>query len=64
MFYNLIQFFINKIFMKKDKMYEELNKELYQNSALDEENYDFLMNKNKSNNSKEISTIEKDDFER
>lgn len=63
MFYNLIQFLINKIFIKKDKMYEELTKELYQHYALDEENYNFLINKNKSNNLKEISTIEKDDFE-
>lgn len=32
--------------------------------ALDEENYDFLINKNKSNNSKEISMIETEDFKR
>lgn len=64
MFYNLIQFLIDKIFRINDNKYKEFVKELYEHSALDKENYEDIIGTSKSNNSKEIETIEKDDFER
>ena len=48
MFYNLVQFLMDKIFRIKDNKYKKFAKELYEHRALDEENYGFLINKNKS----------------
>ncbi len=64
MFYNLIQFLMDKIFRIKDNKYKEFAKELYNHGALDNENYEDIMGTSKSNNSKENEAIEKEDFER
>ena len=64
MFYNLVQFLMDKIFRIKDNKYKEFTKELYEHGALDNKNYEDIMGISKINNSKEIDTKEKDDFER
>lgn len=64
MFYNLVQFLMDKIFRIKDNKYKEFAKELYEHRALDEEHYEYIIGISKPDNSKEIYTIEKDDFER
>ena len=64
MFYNLIQLLMDKIFRIKDSKYKEFAKELYNHNALDEKNYEDIIGISKSNNSKEIDTKEKEDFER
>ena len=63
MFYNLIQFLMDKIFRIKDNKYKEFAKELYNHSALDKANYEDIMEISKTNNSKEYHTIEKDDYD-
>lgn len=64
MFYNLIQFLMDKIFRINDNKYKDFAKELYEHGALDEENYRDVIGTSKSNNSKDYPSIEKDDFER
>ena len=64
MFYNLIQFLMDKIFRIKGNKYKEFAKELYNHGALDKENYEDIMGIPKSNYSKESETLEKEDFER
>ncbi len=51
---------MDKIFVKKDKRYEEFAKELYEHGALDKDNFEIIT---KINNSKDY-TIEKDDINR
>ena len=51
MFYNLVQFLIDKIFRIKDNKYKEFVKELYNHGALDNKNYEDIMGISKSNNS-------------
>lgn len=65
MFYNLVQFLMDKIFRIIDNKYKEFAKELYEHGALDNKNYDDIIGISKPNNSKDIYTIEndKDDFE-
>lgn len=63
MFYNLIQFLMDKIFRVNDNKYKEFAKELYNNGALDNKNYEDIMGISKSNNSKENVAIEKEDIE-
>ena len=63
MFYNLVQFLIDKIFRIKDNKYKEFAKELYNHGALDNKNYEDIMGISKSNNSRENEVIEKEDFE-
>ena len=64
MFYNLVQFFMDKIFRVKDNKYKEFARELYKHGALDTKNYEDIMGISKTNNSKDYHVIEKDDFER
>ena len=64
MFYNLIHFLMDKIFRVKDIKYKEFTKELYDYGALDNKNYENIMEIPKSNNSQENKSIEKEDFER
>ena len=64
MFYNLVQFFMDKIFRVKDNKYKEFARELYKHGALDTKNYEDIMGISKTNNSKDYLAIEKDDFER
>lgn len=64
MFYSLVRFLMDKIFRIKDTKYKEFAKELYNHGALDRENYEDIIGITKSNNPKEIETIEKEDFER
>lgn len=52
MFYNLVQFLMDKIFRIKDNKYKEFAKELYEHGALDEENYGDVIGISKVNNSK------------
>lgn len=63
MFYNLVQFLMDKIFRIKDNKYKEFTKELYEHGALDDKNYEDIIGMSKSANIKENDTIEKDDFE-
>ena len=62
MIYRLVQFLMDRIFVKKDKRYEEFAKELYEHGALDKDNFEIFSNQNKLNNSKDYE-IEKDDVE-
>ncbi len=62
MIYRLVQFLMDKIFVKKDKRYEEFAKELYEHGALDKDNFNLLSNPSKLNNLKDYA-IEKDDIE-
>lgn len=63
--YNLVKFLVDKIYRNKDKeKYMEFAKELYEHGALDKTDFELITNKNKTNNSKNHNTIEKDDFER
>ncbi len=64
MFYNLVQFLMDKIFRVKDSKYKEFVEELYKHGALDNKNYEDIMGISKTNNSKDYLAIEKDDFER
>ena len=64
MFYNLVQFLMDKIFRVKDNKYKEFARELYKHGALDNKNYEDIMGISKTNNSKDYLAIEKDDFER
>lgn len=64
MFYNLVRFLMDKIFRIKDNKYKEFAKELYEHGALGKENYEDIMGIPKANYSKEIETLEKEDFER
>ena len=65
MIYRLVQFLMDRIFRNKDKeKYMEFAKELYEHGALDKEDFELITNPNKSNNSKDYPTIEKDDIER
>lgn len=64
MFYNLVQFLMDKIFRIKDNKYKEFATELYNHGALDKENYEDVIGISKSNTSKELESIEKEDFER
>ncbi len=63
MIYRLMQFLMDKIFIKKDKKYEEFAQELYEHGALDKEDFDLINSPNKSSVSKGYHTIEKDDIE-
>ncbi len=60
MFYNLIQFLMDKIFRIKDNKYKEFAKELYDCGALDDKNYEDIIGISKTTNIKENDTIEKD----
>ena len=62
MIYRLVQFLMDKIFVKKDKKYEEFAKELYEHGALDKDSFNLLYNISKLNTSKDY-VIEKDDIE-
>lgn len=54
---------MDKIYRNKDKeKYMEFAKELYENGALEENDFNLLKNNKTSNNNK--SVIEKDDIER
>ena len=64
MFYNLVQFLMDKIFRIKDNKYKEIAKELYEHGALDNKNYEDIIDTSKTNNLKENKAIEKEDFER
>lgn len=64
MFYNLVQFLIDKIFRIKNNKYKEIAKELYNHGALDNKNYEDIMGISKSNNSRENEVIKKEDFGR
>ena len=64
MFYNLVQFLMDKIFRVKDSKYKEFVEELYKHGALDNKNYEDIIVISKTNNSKDYHAIEKDDFER
>ena len=55
MFYNLVQLLMDKIFRVKDTKYKEFTKELYEHGALDNKNYEDIMEIPKYNNSKEIN---------
>ena len=61
MIYRLVQFLMDKIFVKKDKRYEEFAKELYEHGALDKGNFDIITKSNKISNSKDYAK-EKDDI--
>ena len=63
MFYNLVQFLMDKIFRVKDSKYKEFVEELYKHGALDNKNYEDIMGISKTNNSKDYLAIEKDDVE-
>lgn len=63
MFYNLVQFLMDKIFRVKDNKYKLLAKELYKNGALDNKSFEDIMGISHTNNSKDYHAIEKDDFE-
>ena len=63
MFYNLIQLLMDKIFRIKDSKYKEFAKELYINGALDNKNFEDIMEISKTNNSKDYHSKEKDDIE-
>ena len=43
---------MDKIFVKKDKRYEEFTKELYEYGALDKNNFEIIAKPNKINNLK------------
>ena len=62
MIYRLVQFLLDKIFVKKDKRYEEFAKDLYDYGALDKDNFNLLSNPNKLNNLKDYPK-EKDDID-
>ena len=66
MFYNLVQFLIDKIFRIKDNKYKKFAKELYEHGALDNKNYEDIMGISKSNNAKDNHLIQKetDDYDR
>ena len=56
---------MDRIYRNKDKeKYIEFAKELYEHGALDKKDFDLITIKNKSNNSKDICTIEKDEYEK
>ena len=61
MIYRLVQFLMDKIFVKKDKKYEEFAKELYEHGALDKDNFAIISNPNKLSESKDYAK-EKDDI--
>lgn len=63
MFYNLIQLLKDKVFRIKNNGYKKFAKELYKCGALDNRSYEDIMDIIKSNNSKEIKTIKKENFE-
>ena len=63
MFYNLIQLLMDKVFRIKDNRYKKFAKELYECGALDNRSYEDIMDIIKSNNSKEIEAIKKENFE-
>lgn len=63
MFYNLIQLLKDKVFRIKNNGYKKFAKELYKCGALDNRSYEDIMDIIKSNNSKEIETIKKENFE-
>ena len=46
---------MDKIFVKKDKIYEEFAKELYEHGALDKENFEIISNPNKLSESKDYA---------
>ena len=64
MFYNLVQFLMDRIFRIKDNKYKEFANELYEHGALDKENYEDIIDIPNPTNSKENKAIEKDDIER
>lgn len=64
MFYNLVQFLMDKIFRVKDSKYKEFAKELYEHGALENKNYEDIMGISKVSNLKENKVKEKEDFER
>ena len=45
--YRLVQFLMDKIFVKKDKRYEKFAKELYVHGALDKNNFEIITTPNK-----------------
>ena len=53
---------MNKIFVKKDKRYEELVKDLYEHGALNKDDFEIITKPNKVKNLKDYA-IEKDDIE-
>jgi len=63
--YNLAKFLMDRIYRNKDKeKYMEFAKELYEHGALDKEDFELIANPNKSNNSRDYHTIEKDEYEK
>ena len=62
MIYRLVHFLMDKIFVKKDKRYEEFAKELYEHGALNKDNFDIITKSNKISNSKDYAK-RKDDIE-
>ena len=62
MIYRLVQLLMDKIFVKKDKRYEDFAQELYEHGALDKDNFKIISNPNKLSESKDY-VKEKDDIE-
>ena len=62
MIYRLVQFLMDKIFVKKDKRYKEFAKELYEHGALDKDNFEIISNQKKLSELKDYAK-EKDDIE-